>query len=123
MQTTHMKTKAELRQANTDKMRRYRGTTEGRDAARRASSKSYHRNKYKAHWRKSKGQPEPLYPPTQHCEICGNRQLHKAMCLDHCHAVGHFRGWLCDLCNKGLGMFRDNPALLRRAASYLETPL
>lgn len=30
-------------------------------------------------------------------------------------------GWLCAQCNTGLGMFRDNPDVLRRAAAYVET--
>jgi hypothetical protein len=39
---------------------------------------------------------------------------------DHDHKTGLFRGWLCSGCNTGLGMFRDNPESLRRAALYLE---
>lgn len=30
-----------------------------------------------------------------------------------------FRGWLCSLCNIGLGRFRDNPSLLAKAREYL----
>lgn len=40
--------------------------------------------------------------------------------LDHDHTTGTFRGWLCKCCNPALGMFLDNPALLRRAAAYIE---
>lgn len=39
---------------------------------------------------------------------------------DHCHRTGVVRAWLCVPCNAGLGMFRDNPDALRRAAAYLE---
>jgi len=53
------------------------------------------------------------------CAIC-KRPSEKTLVRDHCHATGRLRALLCALCNAGLGMFRDNPAVLRGAASYLE---
>lgn len=41
-------------------------------------------------------------------------------CFDHDHQTQEFRGLLCSRCNTGLGMYRDNPTLLRLAAYYLE---
>lgn len=40
--------------------------------------------------------------------------------VDHCHTGGQVRGLLCSTCNTGLGSFRDQPSVLRRAAKYLE---
>jgi hypothetical protein len=40
--------------------------------------------------------------------------------VDHDHVLNTFRGILCNRCNTVLGMSRDNPAVLRRAAQYLE---
>ena len=51
------------------------------------------------------------------CALCG---LPGRLCVDHDHATGCYRGILCDKCNTGLGMFRDRPDLLRKAADYLE---
>ena len=55
------------------------------------------------------------------CCICTTHQslLNKALCIDHDHKTGKIRGLLCDLCNRGLGYFKDNKVLLINAAGYL----
>lgn len=50
------------------------------------------------------------------CQICGSE---KNLVIDHSHQSGRIRGMLCNSCNKGLGFFRDNPALLERASDYV----
>lgn len=57
------------------------------------------------------------------CAICrGNPPKHRRrLDVDHCHATGEIRGLLCSFCNAGIGSLRNNPALLREAAIYLET--
>jgi hypothetical protein len=53
------------------------------------------------------------------CALCG--EVPKgALHVDHCHATSVVRDLLCGTCNRGLGMFRDNPLLLTKAAWYLE---
>jgi len=42
---------------------------------------------------------------------------------DHNHTTGKPRAILCGMCNVGLGHFQDNPALLRKAADYVESYL
>lgn len=54
------------------------------------------------------------------CKICrriGNgRRLH----VDHEHSTGRVRGLLCGKCNRGIGMFDDNPAILLKVCEYLQ---
>ena len=52
------------------------------------------------------------------CAICAAEL--DAPHVDHDHKTGKVRGLLCKYCNTGLGLFKDRPGLLRRAANYLE---
>ncbi|CAB4167363.1 Recombination endonuclease VII [uncultured Caudovirales phage] len=55
------------------------------------------------------------------CAICRKSVADngKALAVDHCHTTGKIRGLLCDLCNRGLGMFKDNTDSLVTAIQYL----
>ena len=39
---------------------------------------------------------------------------------DHDHDTGMARDWICDSCNTGLGRFKDDVKLLKKAIAYLE---
>lgn len=62
------------------------------------------------------------------CAICGlpeyviDRRKGKPRCLsvDHDHVTLKVRGLLCGRCNRTIGHFEDNPAVLARAAAYLQ---
>lgn len=51
------------------------------------------------------------------CAICKTYQ-HK-MCMDHCHETMKIRGILCDRCNRGIGLLKDDPNVLLSAYDYL----
>jgi len=44
------------------------------------------------------------------CECCG-RESKKTLCCDHIHGTHTFRGWICQACNKGIGMTIDDPEI------------
>lgn len=54
------------------------------------------------------------------CEICGRKPNKRALNFDHCHQRGVFRGWICDNCNRALGLVHDDANHLRKLIAYLE---
>jgi len=60
------------------------------------------------------------------CAVCGREGKRgrgiNDMQIDHDHRSGEIRGVLCGGCNVALGSARDNPAILRGLAEYLEQP-
>jgi predicted alpha/beta-hydrolase family hydrolase len=55
------------------------------------------------------------------CLICGQEcQTGRMLSVDHDHNTGKVRGLLCQNCNTGIGKFKDDPDLLKKAISYLE---
>jgi hypothetical protein len=61
---------------------------------------------------------EKLIEQGYKCAIC--QDTPKRLVVDHDHGDGQLRGLLCSTCNSGIGMLRDDVAILRAALSYLE---
>lgn len=63
------------------------------------------------------------------CLICNEKEKSKdhrtnevrMLAVDHCHSSGKVRGLLCSQCNTGLGLFKDDISLLKKAAVYLSS--
>lgn len=54
------------------------------------------------------------------CAICGGPGLPpNFLVVDHDHKTREIRGLLCDPCNRGIALLREDPDLLRGAATYL----
>ena len=59
----------------------------------------------------------------QECALCRAEHSNRArerLAIDHNPETGMARGLLCGACNRGIGYFKDDPVLLRRAATYVE---
>lgn len=52
------------------------------------------------------------------CAICRGDDP-RGLVIDHCHDTGQVRGLLCNRCNTGIGMLRDNAAVVASAGHYL----
>jgi hypothetical protein len=62
-----------------------------------------------------------LWEQDSKCAICGTDYPGKnGWHVDHSHVTGEVRGLLCTGCNTGIGALKDDPAVLRAAADYLE---
>lgn len=75
-----------------------------------------------------------IHPPPKdidyQCPCCGQTEAkikstgkfpdRSVWCLDHSHASGEFRGWICNDCNRIAGISKDNVELLRTIAEYIE---
>jgi len=57
------------------------------------------------------------------CVGCDTHQskLKRALIPDHDHKTGIFRALLCNACNLGIGILQDDPARLRKLASFLDS--
>lgn len=55
------------------------------------------------------------------CAICKKPEKFRKqrLSVDHDHVTHNFRGLLCNSCNRGLGLFKDDIAALREAVNYL----
>lgn len=60
------------------------------------------------------------------CYICNQPEIIKRkgkvkrLAIDHCHSTGKVRGLLCQNCNRGLGLLKDNIEVLENAIKYLK---
>lgn len=71
--------------------------------------------------RKRAGLPDPTRPVPLTCESCdGPPNGNRTLVLDHDHETGAFRGWLCNRCNRGVGLIGDTLDAARKMVAYLE---
>lgn len=54
------------------------------------------------------------------CEKGSIPHITANLVIDHDHDNGMARAWICDSCNTGLGRFKDDISLLKKAIKYLE---
>jgi hypothetical protein len=100
---------------------RYATDPEYRAKKRGRKNKSQRRKNLKGRYGLSlEGYGAMLSRQNRLCTICLKEQVNKALAVDHDHKRRMLRDLLCDFCNRGLGNFRDDSAVMRRGADYLD---
>jgi hypothetical protein len=56
------------------------------------------------------------------CAGCGEPPRKTRLAVDHDHKTGRIRGLLCWLCNRAIGILRDNARAATRLGAYLVAP-
>lgn len=117
-ESTKRKRAAQAAARRNDNYKRVLAQERAKRARRRASTP---RSVLRANTRRLRGLPEPTRPEPSLCECCSSAPADShGMCLDHCHKTGVFRGWLCNMCNQGIGKLGDDLEGLERAIWYLK---
>ncbi len=92
--------------------RKYRASDKGKAAC--------HRAKRKDRYGITDDEYEAMRTDQQNiCLICRDEFGDRTPHVDHCHDTGRVRGLLCNFCNRGLGLFKDDPERLETAIQYL----
>lgn len=114
---TNAKAKAKYRAANIEQIRAAdrAGKTHWRKRYPEKEKERRERATARLHAEKEAlaGRPRPTV-----CDLCGTDAI-GYICFDHCHQSNSFRGWICDRCNKVLGLVKDSRELLDKMRAYL----
>jgi hypothetical protein len=98
------------REKNPDKQK----TSEKKSRRKEVTQRSHMKRRYGLSWNRYQ---EMLEEQQGRCKIC--RDIMKRPAIDHCHKTGKVRGLLCDGCNFAIGLLKDDPEIVDRAAAYL----
>jgi Autographiviridae endonuclease VII len=121
---------SECKPCTLERNRRWR--VENKEQLQAANTARYHANRdavrayhLKRHYGISREEYEVMQRNQDYrCAICeGVQPKLFDLSVDHDHETGRVRGLLCNQCNRSLGLLKDDPKLLRKAASYLEASL
>lgn len=118
-----MTERRKLREQRPDVKKRRNEYVKARHAARGGVTEKQ-RISHREYQRKRNNLPQPTRPCPAVCELCGKPEMKskRSLALDHCHATGAFRGWLCFNCNVCLArLCGDTVEGAERVVRYLKT--
>jgi hypothetical protein len=94
----------------------YRGNPANRDPEKKREG---YKSASGTHYLSRADRRELFTQSSQECQICHLPLTFEESRYDHCHESGKHRGFLCNSCNSGLGMFKDDTDILESAIRYL----
>lgn len=91
------------------------------DSGKISSLKSRRKHQLKKYDLSPEQYNEMLTAQLSGCSICDKTimEMGKLLVVDHNHNTGKVRKLLCNSCNTAIGLFYENPDLLRKAIDYL----
>ena len=104
----------------------YRKNYQGTEKFKRKNTNYHYKRKYGIEYNEYLQMCEER---NNRCDICGiekvsagnqSRGSKDHLVLDHCHETGKIRGILCQECNQGIGLLKDNTQNFKNAIKYLE---
>lgn len=106
---------------------RYKKSEKGKDSKKKYhQSPNYHSSRLKYKYGITSEEYTTLLTEQDNkCGICrcpggnGTKESPR-LCIDHDHTTRQVRGLLCSTCNRAIGLFKDDPLVLRTAANYIE---
>lgn len=110
-----------MRERGRDKARRKALAEPGAQRNKMRAWRAANPDKAAARGRKYRHLPESTRVEPSACECCGRVNVGgRRLALDHDHATGVFRCWLCNLCNTAIGKLGDTLESVERAVAYLK---
>lgn len=116
-----------------DYQHKYNASPKGRAAAARWRAKnprysqqwaSLNKDKVRRIKQKHRYGVDPNTPRPDNCEACKRpfveTSKHHGLCVDHDHATGVVRGFICNDCNLALGYVQDSRDRLQLLINYLD---
>ncbi len=102
-----------------------------REAYTKNPLKQYYNNIKRLYGITYEGYLDLLQKQNYRCDICGFTLVEESSTrygsdnvrrshIDHCHKTKKIRGILCERCNRGLSLFKDNPFMLIKAVKYIK---
>jgi len=120
--TEKLKAEGKISEYNA-KWRESRGSEKAREYYNKAKRSVWRNSQLKRDYNITLEQYDQMLVQQKYCCLICNAHVDtqkKELSVDHCHTTGSIRGLLCKGCNTGIGNFKDDVNIMKKAIEYLE---